>query len=597
VKGLDLWPIGNCAVSALIDDCGRYVWGCVPRVDGEPVFCNLLDTTPASALGAQGVWAIELEDLAESRQAYLRNTAILRTELIGRDGDRLEIIDFNPRFRSAGRMYRPAAFVRLVRPLVGAPRIRIKLRPMADWGARPADRTSGSNHIRYRCADNVLRLTTSAPISHVFDERVFRLENEIALFLGPDEPFDGEIVSTLHRMRDETEAHWREWVRTLSLPVDWQEAVIRAAITLKLCAYEETGAIVAALTTSIPEAAHSGRNWDNRFCWLRDAFYVVQALNRLGAADLMENYLSYLRNIVDASAGGHIQPVYGVGFEPALAEQIIETLPGYRGMGPVRAGNQAHEHHQHDVYGQVVLSNTQAFFDQRLLRPATVEDFESLEKVGNRAFEMHDKPDAGLWEFRTIARVHTYSSAMCWAACDRLANAAAHLGLPERANYWRERAGVIRAAIEEKAWDEADGRFAASFGGTELDASLLQLVELRLLAPDDPRHLATLDAVETALRHGPYLFRYALPDDFGEPETAFNFCTFWFIEALHLVGRTQEARELFDEMLSRRTRAGLLSEDISLADGELWGNYPQTYSLVGIINCAMLLSRPWSDVR
>jgi GH15 family glucan-1,4-alpha-glucosidase len=597
VKGLDLWPIGNCAVSALIDDCGRYVWGCVPRVDGEPVFCNLLDVAPASGLGAQGIWAIELEDMAEARQAYLRNTAILRTELIGRGGERLEIIDFNPRFQSAGRMYRPAAFVRLVRPLVGAPRIRIKLRPMADWGARPADRTSGSNHIRYLCDDNVLRLTTNAPISHVFDERVFRLENEIALFLGPDEPFDGEIVSTLHRMRDETEAHWREWVRTLSLPVDWQEAVIRAAITLKLCAYEETGAIVAALTTSIPEAAYSGRNWDYRFCWLRDAFYVVQALNRLGAADLMENYLSYLRNIVDASAGGHIQPVYGVGFEPALAEQIIETLPGYRGMGPVRAGNQAHEHHQHDVYGQVVLSNTQAFFDQRLLRPATVEDFESLEKVGNRAFEMHDKPDAGLWEFRTIARVHTYSSTMCWAACDRLANAAAHLGLPERAKYWRERAEVIRTTIEAKAWDEADGRFAASFGGTELDASLLQLVELRMLAPDDPRYLATLDAVETALRHGPYLFRYALPDDFGEPETAFNFCTFWFIEALHLVGRTDEARELFEEMLSRRTRAGLLSEDISLADGELWGNYPQTYSLVGIINCAMLLSRPWSEVR
>jgi GH15 family glucan-1,4-alpha-glucosidase len=594
---LDLWPIGNCAVSALIDNCGRYVWACVPRVDGEPVFSQLLDEGSAGDVDAQGVWSIHIEDQAEVRQSYLRNTAILRTELIDSHGARLEILDFTPRYRSSGRVYRPAAFVRLVRPLQGAPRIRIRLRPAADWGARPAERTSGSNHVRYLCDDNVLRLTTNASVSHVIDERVFRLENEIGLFLGPDEPFDGEIVSTLHRMRDETASYWREWVRTLAVPVDWQEAVIRAAITLKLCAYEETGAIVAALTTSIPEAPNSGRNWDYRYCWLRDAFYVVQALNRLGAADMLENYLGYLRNIVDASAGGRIQPVYGVGYEPALSERIVETLPGYRGMGPVRAGNQAHEHHQHDVYGQVVLSNVQAFFDQRLLRPATVEDFESLEKVGQRAFEMHDQPDAGLWEFRTIARVHTYSSAMCWAACDRLANAAAHLGLPERATHWRERADLIRATIEREAWDEAEGRFAASFGGAELDASLLQLVEIRFLAPDDPRYLATLKAVERELRRGPYLFRYALPDDFGSPETAFNFCTFWFIEALQLVGRTEEARALFEEMLSRRTKAGLLSEDISLADGELWGNYPQTYSLVGIINCAMMLSRPWAEVR
>jgi GH15 family glucan-1,4-alpha-glucosidase len=324
---------------------------------------------------------------------------------------------------------------------------------------------------------------------------------------------------------------------------------------------------------------------------------VVQALTRLGAADLLENYLSYLRNIVDAARGGHLQPVYGVGMEPALTERIVETLPGYLGMGPVRAGNQAYEHHQHDVYGQVVLSNVQAFFDRRLLRPADLDDFRALEKVGERAFAVHDKPDAGLWEFRTIARVHTYSAVMCWAACDRLSKAADHLGLEDRRDYWREKAQTVRARVEAEAWDQAHGRFAASFGGEELDASLLQLLELRFLQPDDPRYQATLAAVEQELRRGCYLFRYALPDDFGAPETAFNFCTFWFIEALHLAGRTQEARTLFEEMLGRRTAAGLLSEDIGLEDGRLWGNYPQTYSLVGVINCAVLLSRPWSAVR
>jgi GH15 family glucan-1,4-alpha-glucosidase len=381
------------------------------------------------------------------------------------------------------------------------------------------------------------------------------------------------------------------------VPLEWQEAVIRAAITLKLCTYEETGAIVAALTTSIPEHAESGRNWDYRYCWLRDAYYVVQALNRLGAADLLENYLGYLRNLVDRSRGGHVQPVYGVGLEAGLTEWIAPHLPGYRGMGPVRVGNQAHEHLQHDVYGQIILSTVQAFFDERLFRPASLEDFRALEPVAERAFELHDKPDASLWEFRGREAIHTYSAAMCWAACDRLGNAAEKLGLGARSRYWNGKAAIIKAAIESRAWNAELGRFAATFGGDQLDASLLQLVDIRLIEASDPRMAATIEAVEKGLRRGPYMLRYATPDDFGEPKTAFNICTFWLIEALHLSGRGDEARTLFEEMLYRRTAAGLLSEDIALDGGELWGNYPQTYSLVGLINCAGLLSKPWSAVR
>ncbi|HWA59826.1 MAG TPA: glycoside hydrolase family 15 protein [Caulobacteraceae bacterium] len=595
---LDLAPIGNCAVSALIDRQGRFVWACAPRVDSDPVFSTLLSGTDDHAgADARGVWCIDAGPGARIRQAYLRNTPILRTEVTDAAGAVFEILDLAPRFRLYGRTYRPTAFLRMIRPITGAPRITIRLRPAADWGARLAEATSGSNHIRYVCSDVTLRLTTNAPVSHIAEERMFRLEEPIALFLGPDEPFQGEVMSVANTMLADTASYWREWVRTLTIPLDYQEAVIRAAIALKLCVYEETGAIVAAMTTSIPEAPNSGRNWDYRYCWIRDAYYTVQALNRLGAADILENYLGYLRNIVDAVAGGHIQPVYGVGFEPILRERIAERLPGYRGMGPVRVGNQAHEHVQHDVYGQIVLSNVQAFFDERLLRPATHADFEALEAVGERAFALYDKPDAGLWELRTRADVHTYSAAMCWAACDRLGNAAEKLGLAARASFWNERARVVREAIEAHAFNRQTGHFAATFGGDELDASLTQLVDLRFLKPEDPRNQETLRAIEKHLRHGPYLMRYHLPDDFGAPETAFNFCTFWFIEALHRIGQTDEARVLFDEMLGRRTHAGLLSEDVAFADGELWGNYPQTYSLVGLINCAVLLSRPWSAVR
>jgi hypothetical protein len=597
LTSLDLAPIGNCAISALVDRAGRFLWCCAPRVDSDPFFSSLLSGVEADQPEACGLWAVEMSQPQAATQAYLRNTAVLRTELTDATGAAAEIIDFAPRFGLYGRGYRPAAFIRLIRPLRGTPRIRVLMRPTCDDGAVAAPHTNGSNHIRYMGADVTLRLTSTAPVSHILDERLFRLEQPIALFLGPDEPFQGEVLPTANRMLADTCAYWREWVRTLAVPLEWQEAVIRAAITLKLCAYEETGAIVAALTTSIPEAPNSGRNWDYRYCWIRDAYYVVQALNRLGAVDLMENYLGYLRNIMDEAGGGHIQPVYGVGFEPILTERIVESLPGYRGMGPVRVGNQAHEHIQHDVYGQIVLSTAHAFFDDRLLRPATRTDFEALERQGERAFAVYDTPDAGLWELRTRAAVHTYSVAMCWAACDRLGNVADKLGLPDRAKLWNDRAAQIRAGIEQRAWNEASGRFSATFGGDDVDASLTQLVDLRFLTPDDPRHRETLKVLEKRLRRGSNFLRYDEADDFGMPETAFNFCTFWFIEALHLSGETEEARRLFEEMLSRRNHAGLLSEDTSLKDGELWGNYPQTYSLVGLINCAVLLSRPWSSVR
>lgn len=594
---LDLWPIGNCQVSALVDRAGRIVWSCVPRVDGEPVFCSLLDDNPPSAEGARGFWEIDLEGCVETRQHYLRNTPILVTQHSDSDGNAIEVVDFCPRHYRHGRMYRPVALARIVRPIAGSPRIRVRLRPANQWGAADTERTRGSNHIRYLVDETTLRLTTSAPIGWIESERLFRVERPLHFFLGPDESFVGDIGDTLDTMLEHTAQEWRRWVRALATPVEWQDAVIRSAITLKLCQHEETGAIVAALTTSIPEHAGSQRNWDYRYCWIRDAYYTVQALNRLGALDVLESYLEYLRNIVDNAKGGHIQPLYGVGGEAILTERVAPGLSGYRGMGPVRVGNQAYEQIQHDAYGQIILSNAQAFFDQRLYRMAGTDDFRALERVGELAWQVYDKPDAGLWELRTKSHVHTYSAAMCWAACDRLANAAHALDLGDRADFWRERAGQIRERIETAAWREDTQRISATFGGDDLDASLIQLLDLRFVAPGDERFQGTLRAVEEGLRRGSHMLRYATEDDFGLPHTAFNVCTFWLIEALWLTGRTEDARELFEEMLSRRTPAGLLSEDIDPATGELWGNYPQTYSLVGMINCAALLSKPWNAVR
>ncbi|PPD13574.1 MAG: glucoamylase [Methylobacterium sp.] len=594
---LDLWPIGNCQVSALIDRQGRFVWGCIPRVDGDPVFCALLGDVRPEATNPSGFWTIELEGVARTRQSYWRNTAILATLHEDHEGNAIEVVDFCPRFRRHERMYRPVAFARIVRPLAGSPRITVRLRPAHSYGAGTPERTRGSNHIRYSMPGHTLRLTTTAPVGFIEEERAFRVERPLHFFLGPDESFEGNLAEGLQGMLTRTRDEWCHWVRGLATPLEWQEAVIRSAIALKLCQHEETGAIVAALTTSIPEHAGSGRNWDYRYCWLRDAYYTVQALNRLGALDVLEGYLEYLRNIVDNTRGGTIQPLYGVDGEDILPESTAPALPGYRGMGPVRFGNLAYRQVQHDAYGQIILSNVQAFFDHRLFRMAGVSDFQALEAIGERAWRAYDQPDAGIWELRTRNHVHTYSAAMCWAACDRLANAALALGLEDRAVFWRERASIMHDRIEQAAWRPGTNRISATFSGDDLDASLLQLLDLRFLSPNDPRYLGTLEAVEKGLRRGAHMLRYNTEDDFGLPATAFNVCTFWLIEALHLTDRTEEARQLFDEMIARRTAAGLLSEDIDPATGELWGNYPQTYSLVGLINCAALLSKPWRTLR
>ena len=586
---LELGVIGNGSFGALVDGLGRVVWSCLPAFDGDPAFCALL--SPRQHQG--GDFGVELEDFSHAEQAYLANTAVLRTVLHDARGGSLEILDFAPRWKRNSRIYRPVSIVRRITPLAGSPRIRIHLRPLADWGARVPERTWGSNHMRWRLPDFTLRLSTDVPVRFVRDGLPFVLAHRLHLVLGPDEPIDRSISGYAEEALGRTLEYWREWVRYLSIPLEWQDAVIRSAITLKLCQYEDSGAIIAAMTSSIPEAPDSSRNWDYRYCWLRDAAFVVRALNRLGATRSMEEFLRYIFNI--ATHDGSLQPLYGIGFEEKLDEHEVESLAGYRGMGPVRRGNLAWVQKQHDVYGSVVLASTQLFFDRRLVDPGDASTFARLEPLGERAFALHDVPDAGLWEFRGRAEVHTYTAAMCWAACDRLARIALRLGLDGRAGFWRGRAEAIRATLLERAWRDQAGHFSASFQSDYLDASLLLLADIGFVAADDPRYVATVEAVGRELRHGDGMFRYVAPDDFGTPETSFTVCTFWYIDALAAIGRTGEARELFERVLARRNRLGLLSEDMAFDDGEGWGNFPQTYSHVGLIIAAMRLSRSWQE--
>lgn len=588
---LQVGMIGNCAYSALIDQQSRIVWCCLPRFDGDPVFNAMLDPS-----GNGSLWAFELEDYERSEQFYEPNTAVLRTRMYDSKGQGIEVTDLAPRFWSRGRTFRPLTLIRRVKVLSGSPRMRVLLRPRFDYGRTKPMVTQGSTHIRYYAGNSTIRVNTDAPISYVLAETYFVVDRPMNFIMGPDETLASGIEDTARLFEQETVAYWRQWSRSLALPLEWQDAVIRAAITLKMSLFEDTGAIVAAMTTSIPEAPGSGRNWDYRYCWLRDAFFVVRALNSISEVATMEEYLRWLMNVVIRSGGGHIQPLYGIGQEEQLPESILDHLPGYRGMGPVRVGNQAQEHFQHDVYGNIILAAAQAFHDHRLFKRAGRAEFGHLEAVGEQAFKIYDTPDAGMWELRTRARIHTSSALMSWVACDRLAKVAAALGLPERIRYWRERADTIRSRILKESWSEERQAFAESFGGRDLDASALLMAEVNMIDPNDARFVATVDALEKSLCDGPFMRRYEAADDFGKPETSFNVCTFWRIDALARIGRKAQAREIFEVMLKHRNHLGLLSEDIHPITSEMWGNFPQTYSMVGTINAAVRLSAPWDTV-
>ena len=589
----DLALIGNGTIGALIDERARITWCCFPRFDGDPAFCSLMraDGDPDF-----GYFDIDVMDAVRTEQDYMLNTAILCTRIFDSSGAVLEITDFAPRYRQYGRMFAPMMLVRQLKATAGNPRVRIKLRPATGYGREPMKMKRGSNHITYAGEQVTLRLTSNAGMTPVLEEAAFFLDAPVTIMIGPDETVGQGVVELGRHMLEETAEYWRVWVRTLAIPFEWQDAVIRAAIALKLNVYEDTGAIIAAMTTSIPEAPDTGRNWDYRYCWIRDAYFVVNALNQLGATRIMERYLGFTLNLIAGAEHHRLKPMYNISGAAVPEEEIAEHLSGYRGLGPVRIGNQAYHQVQHDVYGAAILAAPHIFFDQRLVKRGDPDLFARLELLGERAAELYDKPDAGIWELRGVQRIHTFSSVMCWAGCDRLARIAQHIGLSARAEHWRRVANEMRTTILERSWNARLGSFVATMDGGTLDASLLRLNDVGFIAADDPRFLGTVKAIERDLRHGNFVYRYSEEDDFGVPQNAFIVCTFWYINALAATGRMEEARELFENLLACRNAHGLFAEDIDTATREQWGNFVQTYSMVGIVDSAGRLSRRWEDV-
>jgi GH15 family glucan-1,4-alpha-glucosidase len=549
------------------------------------VFGSILDSKVGGHFQISSV-----DHTIEGRQGYIVNTNVLTTTFQDDRGE-FEVVDFAPRFHHLHRYYKPNMLMRIVRPISGQPLIKVNLQPYYNYGKTKCPAGFGSNHIFYTGLPLELRLTTTASLSMVDESRPFALDKTHYFVLTYGEPFESELPHTCEEFLDRTVKYWQTWVKHCYLPHEYQKEIIRSALVLKLHQYEDTGAIIASSTTSIPEAEGTVRCWDYRYCWLRDALFSLAALQRLTQFEEMEKFVVYLRNIVETTDSLHnLQPVYGISGETCLEERILDYLEGYRGNGTVRVGNQAFEHLQHDIYGEMILAISPLFLDQRFVGMES-KPFNLLIRLLDKVEQYLESKDAGLWEFRGSSQLHTFTLLMHWAgavAAGMIGKALSNSDLVNRCHFLANKAKKL---IDEKCWNADLKAYTQAAGTKHLDAALLTMVNFGYLDPRDPKAATHVKAIAEGLKANEgFIYRYLAEDDFGKTDSAFIICSFWLVESLARIGEVDRARSLFERLLNRANHLGLYSEDLNPRNGDLWGNFPQTYSHVGLINAAFALS-------
>ncbi|MCJ8211129.1 glycoside hydrolase family 15 protein [Mucilaginibacter sp. RS28] len=571
--------IGNCGFLAHINKNTNIDWLCWPRFDSTFIFGGLLDKEKG------GEFSIKPEGDFTSDQYYLENTNVLVTDVTCQTGAKYRVTDFAPRFYQYQRYYKPLMLIRKVEALEGSPRVVVKCAPVSDYGETKLSVNRGSNHIQYLGGEENIRLTTNIPVSYVFDEQPFVLNEVKYLVMTYGEPLEAPLNSTAEHFLRETIQYWHVWIKHSSIAGFYQPYVIRSALALKIHQYEDTGAIIAASTTSLPEFPQSTRNWDYRYCWLRDTYYVITALNHIGHFEEMEKYFSY---VTDISFGEDFryQPLYGITGRKELTEKILDHLSGYENNQPVRIGNQAYEHIQNDIYGQVLISVLPLYTDHRFIVGERKDSAKWLDFLLSKIERTIDEKDAGIWEFRNMANIHCYSNLFQWAgacAAEKMARTIENQDLINRAVAMKERA----AEHIESCYDPKRKVYTNAAGSSYLDASTLQLIMMNYLDPASERARDHLAALERELKTPNGLFyRYLHADDFGKPKTTFLVCAFWYVEALACVGRLDDAIREFENLLQYSNHLKLFSEDVDEEDGSQWGNFPQAYSHVGLMNAA-----------
>ena len=553
----------------------------MPRFDSSFVFGSLLDARKG------GEFCIRPVADASSIQYYVENTNILCTEFEAVDG-RFRVTDFAPRFYQYDRYFRPLMLVRKIQPLQGHPRVSVRCMPVGDYGNTEPEIALGSNHIRYLNLGDHVRLTTDIPLLYIMEGRAFVLNAPMYLLFSYGPPLEAPLAATAEEFLDKTHKYWLQWIKTTSIAPIFQESIIRSALALKLHQFEDTGAIIASGTTSLPEFPQSGRTWDYRYCWLRDTYYTLTAFNNVGHFEELERYFDYIQNLM-FDQRPIVRPLYTITGDSVPREEEL-PLSGYQDNQPVRIGNDAAVQPQHDVYGQVLISLLPLYVDRRLHYTDGRSTLGLIRGLLDRMNQVFDEPDAGIWEFRNRLQHHCYTYLCHWAgsrAVFKIAEALADAALKADA------AALARRSEEkiEACYDPRREVYTQAVGVDHLDASALQLISLNYLDPKSPRAGKHLAALERELKVGRGLFfRYLHADDFGKPLATFLGTAFWYVEALACVGRVDEAVAAVESLLPYANHLGLFSEDVDLQGGQ-WGNFPQTYSHVGLMNAVYRIGR------
>ncbi|HZU81592.1 MAG TPA: glycoside hydrolase family 15 protein [Polyangiaceae bacterium] len=580
VPPLDHGAIGNGRVLALVSPTSAIEWMCLPRFDSPSVFARLLDERRG---GTFRVLYGEREVRGQLR--YLPNTNVLSTRF-DVDGASWEIVDFAPRIPDGLGVRVPLEVVRIVRPIAGHPKLRVDFDPRPDYARGRVEMRETTHGIEVTGAQAPIHLATNLPCPYVLSRREFVLTKPVYFVLTYGRREWPPTLATAFHELELTVAGWRAWAKTCALPNFAAPQVLRSALCLKLHAYHDTGAIIAASTTSIPEAMGTPRAWDYRYCWLRDAAFVVEALRRLGHLNEGEQFLNFLRDVAES---GPLQPLYGIDGERSLREERLTHLSGFGDCGWVRIGNQAADQRQNDLMGELILCLETLLTDPRIVDEDSGRFTPLLQRLVEEAIEAAPTPDTSIWEFRTLRNVYTFSRAMCWVAIDRGASLARRMGRPDLAERWGPIADRERAEVLRRGYSESLGFFTQALDGQYPDASLLLLPTIGIIDARDPRFLSTIDAYEQRLVTRGMMRRYAGLDDFGETHSAFTICSFWWAEALALTGRLERAVEVFERITRHANPVGLFSEDIDPDTGALLGNFPQAYTHVGLIHAAMTI--------
>ena len=586
MDNLDYGIIGNCRSAALISKTGSIEWCCLPEFDSSSAFAKILD----EKMG--GSFEIKVSDEYIIKQRYKKNTAVLITRF-SEGENTFEIHDFMPRYHNEnGAYHAPPELVRYIKHIKGKPSFKVLYDPKLEYAQGETKTYVKRNFIvslTNTAKFETIFLYTSFNKNAVIEGRDIEVTENGYFLLGYNEKILQPTIRKIYLDLERTKVYWLNWTNKTPTYKRYNKEIIRSAITLKLLSYDKTGAVLAAATTSLPETIGEVRNWDYRFCWIRDASMVIKVMGGLGHKNVAKRYLQFIIDLIPHKEE-KLQIMYGINKEKKLTEQTLDHLSGYKGSKPVRIGNAAYKQKQNDIYGILM----DVIYAQLAKFSTDLENGEELWGITKGIVWIVSRhwqePDKGIWEFREEDRHFTFSKVLCWVAIDRAIKVARILKKTRKLEAWTQLEQEIKKDIHENSWNEEVGAFTQSYGSTHLDASVLLMESYGFIHAKDPKFVRTVMAIEKDLSNDGLLYRYKNKDDFGLPSSSFTICTFWFINSLFKIGEEEKAMQHFEKLLSYSNHLGLFSEDIDFKTKKLLGNFPQAYSHLALIECAVNFS-------